>query len=55
MKIEIELKTENQAFEDDQELERVLIEAVKNIASGIGQGILRDYNGNRVGQFTTQD
>lgn len=55
MKIEIELNTENQAFEDDQEIERILQEAVKNIASGISQGILRDYNGNKVGQFTTQD
>ncbi len=55
MKIEIELKTENQAFEDDQEIERILQEAVKKIAAGIGQAPLLDYNGNKVGYFTTQD
>ena len=55
MKIEIELNTDNQAFEDDQEIERILQEVVKNITSGIDQGILRDYNGNKVDQFTTQE
>ena len=53
MEIKIKLNTDNQAFEDNQEIERILQEAVKKIASGISQGILRDYNGNKVGQFTT--
>ena len=54
MKIEITLNTDNAAFEENcTEVERILIETAQKISAGITQGILRDYNGNKVGTFTT--
>jgi hypothetical protein len=55
MQIKITLETQNQAFEDDQEIERILQGVVKKIVKGIDCGALFDINGNKVGHFTTQD
>ena len=52
MKIQIEINTHNQAFEDEQELNRILKEIIKKIASGIKEGSLSDINGNKVGNFS---
>lgn len=57
MKIEININTDNAAFQEekDQEVERLLLEAVNKITDGFGHGYLRDYNGNRVGEFNIKE
>lgn len=49
MKINIE--TNNAAFEDPDELPRLLLEIVDRINQGETQGIIRDTNGNKVGSW----
>jgi hypothetical protein len=53
MKVVINIKTDNAAFEDDPEAEvkRILIQAVMDTATGNREGNLRDSNGNKVGTF----
>lgn len=52
MKIEIDINTDNAAFqEDERELQRILLETVAKIKDGETDGYLKDYNGNRVGEF----
>ena len=53
MKITIDIKTDNAAFEDESEIYNILVDQV---AAKIGQdykrdGNLRDSNGNTVGKF----
>ena len=57
MNIEIYIKTDNAAFQEDkdQEVERILLEAVNKITDGFDHGYLRDYNGNRVGEFNIKE
>ncbi len=49
--IMIKIKTENDAFSDSAEIERVICIAGKEIANGEIEGKLFDYNGNSVGFF----
>ena len=49
MKINIE--TENEAFDNPNELPRILLEIVDRINQGETQGIIRDTNGNKVGSW----
>jgi len=52
MKITIDIKTDNAAFEEnDIELDKILHGAVAKIGSGHRDGNLRDSNGNAVGKF----
>lgn len=51
MKITIELNTENVAFEEPEEVSRLLKKAAVLIASGSDFGNLKDYNGNTVGHY----
>jgi hypothetical protein len=53
MKITIDIKTDNAAFEDESEIYNILVD---QLAAKIGQnyertGSLRDTNGNTVGKF----
>lgn len=52
MKITIDIKTDNAAFEDDQELFDILNTVVNGVTTGKKTGNLRDSNGNTVGKFT---
>ena len=49
MRFALEIDMDNAAFEDDRELHRVL--ATVNAYGGRREGILRDFNGNRVGHW----
>jgi hypothetical protein len=52
MKIIIDIKTDNAAFEDNtDELRSILIGVNAKIAVGQREGNLRDSNGNAVGKF----
>lgn len=52
MKITIDIKTDNAAFEENpQEVEMILKETAKKIGNGYRDGNLRDSNGNTVGKF----
>ena len=47
----INIKTENEAFDDPNELPRLLLEIVDRINQGETEGIVRDINGNKVGEW----
>jgi hypothetical protein len=52
MKITIDIKTDNAAFEEnDCELLDILELTAKRISSGMTEGNLRDSNGSTVGKF----
>ncbi|MFA6282315.1 MAG: hypothetical protein WCY05_07440 [Candidatus Omnitrophota bacterium] len=52
MKITIDIKTDNAAFEDSEEMGRILrIVVTKITTNGDTEGLLRDSNGNTVGKF----
>jgi hypothetical protein len=52
MKITINIKTDNAAFEDSEEMTRILTKIVSRICTfGEMDGKLRDSNGNTVGNF----
>lgn len=52
MKITINIKTDNAAFEDGLELYRVLLRACHNIGMcGLHGDVLHDSNGNIVGKY----
>ena len=52
MKIVIDIKTENAAFEENpQEVEMILKETAEKIGLGDRDGKLMDSNGNIVGKF----
>lgn len=53
MKVVINIKTDNAAFENDPEgeVKRILIQAVRDTVTGNRDGNLRDSNGNKVGTF----
>ncbi len=53
MKITIDIKTDNAAFEDNPyALQAILVDAVEDIAqSGRRERYLYDSNGNKVGKF----
>lgn len=51
MKITIEINTENAAFEEPEEVSRLLKKATILIASGSDFGFLIDLNGNKVGHY----
>lgn len=53
MKIMISVATDNAAFTDDpNELQNILTETVQRICEyGDRDGVIRDTNGNRVGDF----
>lgn len=53
--LSILINTGNAAFQDDpRELSRVVREAADRIDEGQTSGILRDSNGNKVGEFGTR-
>jgi hypothetical protein len=56
MKITIEIKTDNAAFEEryEHQLAEILSDASYRIVCGETEGSLRDINGNRVGTFTVK-
>jgi hypothetical protein len=51
----VKISTGNAAFEDNAgtELARILRELADKLDNGETTGILRDYNGNRVGEYGT--
>lgn len=55
MKITIDIKTENAAFEeefgDGNELDTILKETAEKISGGKRDGSIQDSNGNTVGKF----
>jgi len=51
MKIIIELKTDNAAFEDYAEMKRCLGTTIAKICLGRTDGKIMDINGNSVGSF----
>ena len=54
MKIIINIKTDNEAFQDgfrDYEVKRILETIPKRIENGEKDGLLRDINGNNIGKF----
>lgn len=52
MKIVIDIKTDNAAFEDDDmQLFNIISDAQSAIVIGHREGNLRDINGNTVGKF----
>lgn len=50
----IRIETDNAAFDDDglAEIQRILSEVVTRLGTGKKSGMLRDTNGNTVGDFT---
>lgn len=54
MRIEIH-NTDGSAFQDDKagELARILRDIAEKIEDGFDGGICRDYNGNKVGEWST--
>jgi len=52
-KFSVEIRTSNAAFDDDPtpELERIIRGLADTIRDGRTAGILRDVNGNTVGEF----
>ena len=51
MSVKINFKTDNAAFEDPNEIGRVIRMIATQIDSGKTSGIIRDSNGNKVGKF----
>ena len=53
MKLVIEIECGNSAFEDsyDMELVRILGTIQEGLLHGQSEGLCRDYNGNKVGDF----
>lgn len=51
MEIKIKINTDNQAFEDSEELTRLLKEVTGKILDGTEYGPIHDINGNSVGSF----
>lgn len=57
MTLFIKIDTDNSAFENQREIERCLAKVCEDIRDrpGVAQGgIIRDYNGNTVGQYQLQ-
>lgn len=54
MKIKIEIKTDNAAFQDgmrEGEINRILSEVCDKIVAGQVDGVCIDFNGNNVGKW----
>lgn len=48
----LSIKTDNAAFEDpNAEVARILRDAAERVEQGFSRGLLRDINGNTVGDF----
>ena len=50
-KVRIEIDMDNAAFEDKDELPRILRSTANKIYDGEFPSVIRDINGNKVGQF----
>ena len=51
----MKFQTENAAFENDQEVVRILKEVAEKIKNGASGGKIRDINGNTVGSWEVID